>query len=261
MAPLSYGRIHNGGIFRHLGFPGGDGLQARILLADDERDIHELLTPLLEREGFQVLHAYDGPHALEMGRKEAPDLMLLDVMLPGMDGFEVCRELRRDRSFPILFLSARGEQMDKVLGLGIGGDDYVTKPFGPSEVVARVKAHLRRRHMDKEEREDLEGRIDLPGLSIDSGTAEVLLASGRRASLSALELRVLMALARRPGRIWTKKQLYEAAWESPYLGDDNTVMVTIRRLREKIEDDPDRPQLIQTVRGLGYKLVPQGGNR
>lgn len=241
-------------------------MQARILLADDEHDIHELLTPLLEREGFQVLHAYDGPHALEMGRKEAPDLMLLDVMLPGMDGFEVCRELRRDHSFPILFLSARGEQMDKVLGLGIGGDDYVTKPFGPSEVVARVKAHLRRRHMDKQEREakereDLEGRIDLPGLSIDPGTAEVLLASGRRAQLSALELRVLMALARRPGRIWTKKQLYEAAWKSPYLGDDNTVMVTIRRLREKIEDDPDQPQLIQTVRGLGYKLVPRGGNR
>jgi len=232
-----------------------------VLLADDEPDIHELLSPFLSREGYDVQHAFTGDDAVAMARRIVPDIMLLDVMLPGMDGLDVCREIRRTETFPILFLSARGEELDKLLGLGVGGDDYITKPFSSAEVVARVKAHLRRRRQF-----DATGAqppalqvVQAAGLVIDPGAAAVRLPSGRTATLTAKELGLLLALARAPGRIFTKKQLYEAAWEPPYLGDDNTVMVTVRRLREKIEADPDRPAVILTVRGLGYKLAPGEG--
>jgi DNA-binding response OmpR family regulator len=230
-----------------------------ILLADDEPDIHELLTPLLEREGYTVRHAYAGDTALEGARQAEPDLMLLDVMLPVLDGVEVCREVRRTHTFPILFLSARGEDVDKLVGLGVGGDDYITKPFSAIEVVARVKAHLRRRRQFDAVEPQQPAVIRAAGLVIDPGAAEVRLHSGGVVALTARELALLQALARTPGRIWTKKQLYEAAWEAPYFGDDNTVMVAIRRLREKIEADPDRPTLVLTVRGLGYKLAPGEG--
>lgn len=242
-----------------------------ILLADDEPDVHELLTPLLQREGYAVRHAYTGDDAVAAARGSAPDIMLLDVMLPGLDGLEVCRELRRTETFPILFLSARGEELDKLLGLGVGGDDYITKPFSTAEVVARVKAHLRRRRQfdgagagapapgTAVSAPTVEPEVlRVAGLVIDPGAAEVRLPDGRAATLTAKELGLLLTLARAPGRIFTKKQLYEATWESPYLGDDNTVMVTIRRLREKVESDPDRPVLILTARGLGYKLAPTG---
>jgi len=236
-------------------------MEGRILLADDEPDIHELLTPLLQREGFAVAHAYTGTEAIDQARASQPDLMLLDVMLPGFDGFEVCRELRCTCTFPILFLSARGEEIDKLLGLGVGGDDYITKPFSAAEAVARVKAHLRRRRQfDAVEAPYAQPpAIHTAGLTIDAGAAEVRLADGRAVSLTARELALLQTLARAPGRIFTKKQLYEAAWDSPWFGDDNTVMVTIRRLREKVETDPDRPELILTIRGLGYKLANGGG--
>ncbi|HWI61051.1 MAG TPA: response regulator transcription factor [Symbiobacteriaceae bacterium] len=232
-----------------------------ILLADDEPDIHELLSPLLQREGYEVQHAFTGDEAVALARGSAPDIMLLDVMLPGMDGFEVCREVRRTQTLPILFLSARGEELDKLLGLGVGGDDYITKPFSSAEVVARVKAHLRRRRQFDATgtNETLPQPVHAGSLVIDPGAAEVRLPGGRTAGLTAKELGLLLTLARAPGRIFTKKQLYEAAWEPPYLGDDNTVMVTIRRLREKVEADPDRPALILTVRGLGYKLAPGEG--
>lgn len=235
-------------------------MEGKVLLADDEPEIHDLLTPALGREGLAVLHAYAGLEAVERARRESPDLVLLDVMLPGLDGFEVCREIRRTQTMPILFLSARGEEFDKVLGLGVGGDDYVTKPFSPFELVARVKAHLRRRRQFAAPA----GAAPEPetvragDLSIDAGRAEVTLPDGRTVGLTARELGVLLALARSPGRIYTKKQLYESAWDAPYLGDDNTVMVTIRRLREKVEQDPDRPARILTVRGLGYKLAGGG---
>lgn len=231
-----------------------------VLLADDEPDIHELLTPLLEREGLTVQHAYTGDAAVAAARQAEPDVMLLDVMLPGMDGVEVCREIRRTYTFPILFLSARGEEVDKVVGLGVGGDDYITKPFSATELVARVKAHLRRRRQfDAVDPAQAATVVRAAGLVIDPGAASVRLPSGAVVSLTAKELALLSALARTPGRIWTKKQLYETAWEAPYFGDDNTVMVAIRRLREKVETDPDRPNLILTVRGLGYKLVSGEG--
>ncbi len=230
-------------------------MDGRILLADDEPVVHELLTPLLEREGLTVLHAYAGDVAVEMARRESPDLMLLDVMLPRKDGVEVCREVRKTHNFPILFLSARGEESDKVVGLGVGGDDYITKPFSTAEVVARVRAHLRRRKLDQAAGPPAPEVVHAGGLVIDTGTAEVRLPSGTAVTLTARELGLLLALARSPGRIWTKRQLYEAAWDSPFMGDDNTVMVTVRRLREKVEADPDAPTHILTVRGLGYKLA------
>lgn len=232
-------------------------MSIRILLADDEPDVHELLTPLLEREGFDVAHAYAGPEAVAMARQSPPDVMLLDVMLPGLDGMEVCRELRRTHSFPILFLSARGEEIDKLLGLGVGGDDYITKPFSRAEVVARVKAWIRRQRQFDTPAMAAQP-IAVADLIIDPGAAEVQLPSGKAVALTARELGLLLTLAQAPGRIFTKRQLYEAAWEAPFLGDDNTVMVTIRRLREKVEANPDRPTLILTVRGLGYKLAPPG---
>lgn len=234
-------------------------MDGKVLLADDEPEIHDLLTPVLQREGLAVVRAYTGLDAVEQARREEPDLVLLDVMLPGLDGFEVCREIRRSQTMPILFLSARGEELDKVLGLGVGGDDYVTKPFSPIELVARVKAQLRRRRQfDAAGGPEPGAPVRAGGLTIDPGRAEVGLPDGRTAGLTARELGVLLTLARSPGRIYTKKQLYESAWDGPYLGDDNTVMVTIRRLREKVESDPDRPALILTVRGLGYKLADGG---
>jgi len=227
-----------------------------VLLADDEHELHDLLSPVLQREGLTLLHAYTGPEAIDLARRDQPDLILLDIMLPGLDGFEVCREIRRVQTMPILFLSARGEEFDKVLGLGVGGDDYITKPFSPMELAARVKAHLRRRQRfdSPSAQPDPTAPVRIGSLVIDPGRAEVHLPNGRSTTLTARELGLLLTLAGSPGRIYTKKQLYESAWDAPYFGDDNTVMVTIRRLREKVELDPDRPTLILTVRGLGYKL-------
>ncbi|MCG0238653.1 MAG: response regulator transcription factor [Firmicutes bacterium] len=236
-------------------------MEGRILLADDEPEIHELLTPLLTREGLTVVHAYDGPETIRLARLEPPDALVLDVMLPGLDGVEVCRELRRTHTFPILFLSARGEEVDKLVGLAVGGDDYITKPFSPRELVARVKAQIRRRRIFDTPTSPPPAPVQVGGLVIDPGTAEVRRPDGQVVTLTALELAVLLTLARTPGRIWTKRQLYEAAWGQPYLGDDDAVMAAIRRLREKIEPDPGHPRLLVTVRGLGYRLLPGGGDR
>lgn len=240
------------------------------MIADDEPEIHELLSPYLKRDGYRVESAYSGLATITRCYAAPPAAMLLDVMLPERDGFDVCRQVRGAFDFPILFLSARGQESDKVLGLGLGADDYVTKPFNPAEVVARVHAHIRRhqglaqafpwRHADMLPEPK---NMKVGGLLIDPATARVWKQDGSHADLSAGELRLLMVLAQSPGRIYTKKQLYEAAWEEPYLGlsEDNTVMVAVRRLRERVEDVPEDPKYILTVRGLGYRMVaPEGAN-
>lgn len=230
--------------------------ERRILIADDDDDIAEIIATYLKREGHLVVRAADGLAALEQGRLGGWSLILLDVMMPKLDGFEVCRRLRAESvDVPILFLTARGEEIDQVLGLGLGADDYIVKPFSGAALTARVKANIRRY-------QELKGAtpgapdelLRFPGLEIDLAACTVL-AGGRPASLTAKEFELLRFFAANKGRVLTKDQLFRNVWGEEYLADDNTVMVHIRRLREKIEPDPASPTYIITVRGLGYRFT------
>jgi len=223
---------------------------ARILIVDDEPHIVELVRYNLEREGFDVLTAGDGREALRQVREGAPDLVILDLMLPEVDGFEVCRQIRRTSAVPILMLTARGRELDRVAGFELGADDYVTKPFSPRELVARVRAILRRAG-----RELLEAQAPLQadGLHLDPATREVFL-HGRPVELTAKEFDLLALLMRHPNRVFTRDFLLEHIWGHDYFGSTRTVDMHISRLREKIEDDPAAPTFIQTVRGVGYKF-------
>jgi DNA-binding response OmpR family regulator len=236
---------------------------ATVMLVDDEPEVHELLGPYRRREGYRLVHVADGRAVLGAVRDEDPDVVLLDLMLPGLDGFEACRRIREQSDCRIIMLSARSEATDKVLGLGLGADDYVTKPFSPAEVVARVKAQLRR--LTPAEAPAPEGVPTVPPppdlivagpLCLDPAQATVQVGDGPPVELSAQEFRLLAFLARSPGRIFTKRQIYERVWEQAYMGaaDDNAVMVAVRRVREKIEPVPERPQYLTTVRGLGYRV-------
>lgn len=224
----------------------------KILIIDDEKDISGLLEAFLLKEGFRhVYKAETGYAGIETCKRESPNAIVLDIMLPDIDGFEVCRKLREFTYEPILFLSAREEEVDKLLGLGIGGDDYVTKPFSPKEVVFRIKAQLRRKqYLSREASESVYrfGRIYM-----DESSGEVKKV-GIPVELTAKEYQLLLCFARNPGRILSKSKLFEAVWGEDFLGDDNTIMVHIRHLREKLEDDPGNPEYIVTVKGLGYKL-------
>jgi phosphate regulon transcriptional regulator PhoB len=229
-------------------------MAARILVADDERDIVELIAYNLEKDGFPVLKAYDGETALELARRGRADLLLLDWMLPGIQGLELCRMLRRDArtaSLPIIMVTAKGDEMDRVLGLEMGADDYITKPFSVRELVARVRAVLRRR-MDREE--PPQDTIERGPLHINLSTCEVSI-GGRRVDLSAKELRLLAFLARRPGRVYTRDQILDQVWGDEVYVEPRTVDVHIKRLRARIEDNVEKPQLIQTVRGIGYRFA------
>jgi len=229
-------------------------MAARILVADDEKDIVELIAFNLEREGFSVLKAYDGEAALEIARNGRPDLLLLDLMLPRIPGLELCRMLRRDprtASLPIIMVTARGEEMDRVLGLEMGADDYVTKPFSVRELLARVRAVLRRRAEPEEPPEEV---IERGPLRINLSTCEVSV-GGRRVELSATELRLLAFLARRPGRVYTREQIMDQVWGDEVYVEPRTVDVHIKRLRTRLEENPEKPVLVQTVRGVGYRLA------
>ena len=226
----------------------------KILVVEDERAVARGLEYGLNREGFSVLLAEDGPRALELARSRQPDLILLDVRLPGMSGFDVCRQLRREgRRQPVLMLTARDEEVDKVLGLELGADDYVVKPFALREVVARIRALLRRAYGDLAQPAN-EECLAFGDLEIDLGRFTVTRA-GRSIELTPTEFRILRYLARSPGRPFTRAQLIQEVWgyESE-VENDRTVDVHVRHLRAKIEDDPAAPRFIQTVRGLGYKL-------
>ncbi len=227
-----------------------------ILVVDDETHIVELVKFNLEKEGYHVLAAQDGLEAYNTAKKERPDLIILDVMLPEMDGFEVCRLVQKDREIaetPIIMLTARSEEIDKILGLEIGADDYMTKPFSPRELLARVKARLRRVYKKQQPFEAADGPISINGLVIDPERFEVFL-DGTRLDLTPKEFELLRVLAKCRGRVLTREFLLENVWGYEYIGDSRTVDVHIRHLRQKIETDPARPKYIETVRGIGYKF-------
>lgn len=224
----------------------------RILVVDDEDAILQLITYNLRRAGYEVATATNGEDALAQARLDPPDLMILDLMLPGMDGFDVCKELRRSLDIPILMLTARGEEIDRVIGFEIGADDYVTKPFSPRELVGRVKAILRRGKKASEP--DLaEESLVFGDLSVNFITYEVARAH-RRIDLTPTEFQILKVLAQNPGRVFTRDELVDRVMGSDFFGDVRTVDVHIRHLRAKVEENPSDPKLIETVRGAGYKF-------
>lgn len=226
----------------------------RVLIVDDEPEISELLSLYLTKEGYEVATALDGRQALESIGKDKADLVILDVLLPGLDGIEVCTELRKVTDVPIIFLSCRGDDIDKVMGLVAGGDDYITKPFSPREIVARVKAHLRRYRMTTAAQQD--GGPDVlryRGLEIDLKGC-VVRVQGEEVYLSHKEYEVLSLLARNPDRVFSADELFEKLWQMQSLGDIRTVMVHISNIRKKIEKNPAAPEYIITVRGAGYKF-------
>lgn len=226
---------------------GGLSMKRTILIAEDEADIRNILRLYLEGEGYQVVEAADGEQALAAARKHSPDLAVLDVMMPKLDGLAVTRALRQQSDIPILILSAKGQDNDKILGLNLGADDYIVKPFNALEVVARVKAHLRR--SDRA----FSSSIVLNGLSINTETCSVL-KEGEPVFLTPTEYKLLSLFMRSPGRIFTKVQLSQFLNGEYYETDDNTIMVHISKLREKIEDNPRKPARLVTVRGLGYRF-------
>ncbi|MBC7106821.1 MAG: response regulator transcription factor [Firmicutes bacterium] len=232
-----------------------------ILVVDDEGVVRELVSHYLAREGFRVMATGDVESAFRLVRAHKPDLVILDILLPGMDGIEVCRRLRKETDVPIIFLSAKGDSTDVILGLGVGGDDYIVKPFVPGEMVARVKAQLRRlasRHDPGPPREPR--RLLYPGLVIDLEEHTVLV-RGSPINLAPKEFEILALLAKNPNRIFSSAQLLDLVWQSKDLADDRTLMVHISRLRKKIERDPSRPAYILTVRGLGYKFNARADGR
>ena len=222
-------------------------MPASILIAEDDGDIRALLRLYLESEGYHVLEADNGAQALTLAREESPDMAILDVMMPQLNGYELTRALRKFSEIPILILSAKSQDSDKILGLNLGADDYIAKPFNPVEIVARVKAQLRRATKESS------ATLTVRDLTLDTSSFQ-LTKGGKSISLTPMEYKILALLMRSPGRIFTKIQLYEGAVGSYFEGDDNTMMVHISKLREKIEDDPRDPRYIITVRGLGYKI-------
>lgn len=229
---------------------------ACLLLVDDEPAILEMMEIVLRKEGFQnILLAHTGAEGIRLAKERRPDLIILDVMLPDLEGFDVCRQLRSFTMVPILFLTARSNDLDKLMGLGIGGDDYITKPFNPLEVVARVKAQLRRQKLIGDMMSEEQQAYDWGHFFVDVKAGQ-LIVKGKEIPCPAREFQLLAYLCRHPNRVYSKAQLYESVWGEESLGDDNTVMVHVRRLREKIEPNPAKPRYLVTVRGLGYKLMP-----
>ncbi|WP_339318657.1 response regulator transcription factor [Paenibacillus sp. FSL R10-2734] len=226
-----------------------------ILLVDDEKEIVELLSIYLSNEGYRLLKAYDGVEALECLQKEEVDLIILDVMMPKMDGLAACMKIREERKMPIIILSAKNTDMDKISGLSIGADDYVGKPFNPLEIVARVKSQLRRYHAFNKDSNSLgnDSKLSFEDLTIDTSKHEVYV-DQQRVKLTPREFSILELLARHQGQVLSLEQIYHKVWNEPFLDGGNTVMVHIRNLRDKIEMDSKRPHYIQTVWGVGYKL-------
>ena len=227
-------------------------MSARVLVVDDEKNIVDIIKYNLKKEGYEVITAYDGEEAVKLNEENEPDLILLDIMMPKLDGYAACRKIREKYDTPIIMLTARAEEVDKVLGLELGADDYVTKPFGTRELMARVKANLRRgSSAEQAEGEDNQNVLSFGPLSIDLKLFEVK-KGGKVIDLTLREYELLKFLASQKTQVFSRETLLEKVWGYEYFGDVRTVDVTVRRLREKIEDDPGKPVYILTKRGVGY---------
>lgn len=231
--------------------------QEKILVVDDEREIAELIRDYLKAEGFTAIIAFDGQQGLQYFDQYQPDLAILDIMLPKLDGMELCRMIRAQSAIPIIMLSAKKSDIDKILGLGLGADDYVTKPFSPGELAARVKAHLRRYTNLTPSTVKKTDVLTYGELQIHL-QRYVATINGKDVSLSAKEFELLCLLARNPSQVFTRDQIFDRVWGFNQYGDINTVTVHIKRIREKIEPDQSQPKFIKTVWGVGYKF--EGGN-
>ncbi len=225
----------------------------RILVVEDEQSIRTIIEYALRDAGFSVLSAARGDEALEVVEREAVDLVVLDIMLPGLDGLEVCKRIRAHRTIPIIMVSARGEELDKVLGLELGADDYVTKPFSPRELVSRVKANLRRARLEP----DRSTPLQAGDLEIDS-VARTVVRDGEEIPLTYSEFEILHKLASSPRRVFTREELMNHLWKGDFFGDLRSVDVHVRHLRQKVEHDASAPVLIRTVRGVGYAFGGEG---
>jgi two-component system response regulator VicR len=223
----------------------------KVLIIEDEKAISDIVKFNLTKEGFTAETAFDGKEGLDKALTGDPDLVLLDVMLPSMDGFEVCRKLREKSDVPIIMLTAKEEEVDKVLGLELGADDYITKPFGLRELIARIKANIRRAQPPQQSESESSGIEDFGTLTIDMDRYEVR-KNGNPLELTLREFELLKYLAERENKVFSREQLLEDVWGYEYYGDIRTVDVTVRRLREKLEDDPGNPKYIMTKRGVGY---------
>ncbi|MPM24260.1 Alkaline phosphatase synthesis transcriptional regulatory protein PhoP [bioreactor metagenome] len=231
----------------------------RILIVDDEKEIRDLIDIYLKGEGYETIKAENGEEALNMLSNNDVDLIILDIMMPKVNGIEACLKIREEREMPIIMLSAKSEDMDKILGLNTGADDYLTKPFNPLELVARVKSQLRRykRFNKTIVKEELEVREDnilyIDEISINLETHEVF-KEGEEIKLTPTEFDILVLLGENRGKVFSIENIYNSVWKQDFMQSDNTVMVHIRKVREKIEDDPRRPKFIKTVWGVGYKI-------
>ena len=229
----------------------------KVLLVDDEENILDVCSRYLVREGYEVSTAVNGMEALSSYRSFNPDIVVLDIMMPEMDGWQVAEKIRVDHDTPIIMLTALGQEKDRIYGLTIGADDYVTKPFSPRELLLRVKNVLRRTYSAP-----MEGQQDVlkwEGLLIDRNKRKVI-SQGNEVEMTVKEFELLSLLAQHPSQVFSKSQLIETLWGYEYMGDANTINVHIRRLREKIEDDPSEPQWIKTVWGIGYKFEGKRSN-
>ena len=231
---------------------------AKILVCDDEKDIVEAIDIYLTQEGYEVLKAYDGDEAIKVLKKNEVDLLIMDVMMPRLDGIRATLKIRENMSLPIIILSAKSEDADKILGLNIGADDYMTKPFNPLELVARVKSQLRRyTQLGSTARSDNQSEFRTGGLVIRDDLKEVTV-DGEKVKLTPIEYNILLLLVKNQGKVFSINQIYENIWNEEAIGADNTVAVHIRHIREKIEINPKEPRYLKVVWGVGYKVEKIG---
>lgn len=228
----------------------------KILIVDDEKEIRDLIEIYLKSEGYETLKAADGEEALRILSMEEPDLIILDVMMPKMNGIDACLKIREERQMPIIMLSAKSEDVDKILGLNMGADDYLTKPFNPLELIARVKSQLRRFYKlnpKVKEKEEEGNIINIDDMKINLDTHEIFIGDNE-VKLTPTEFDILVLLAKNKGKVFSIANIYESVWNQEFLESDNTVMVHIRKIREKTEENPRKPKFIKTVWGVGYKI-------